>query len=421
MSLLAALLFSTVARADPGVIVNEASITRSFGPPSNISGYKNTWINFNDCVNDLVLTFPLVETGLPAASSRLQAWVGGTDDCADKAKRGDGALPVCWPAYNGDLPQTQNPNIQLHVRDILSQLGQSTKSTTFTPGTADLCTNNSLPAGETKYTLYFLWLNGSDNTAIGTPAKVALSVDLNGPTPPGSVSAGIGDTALIVNWAASGDTTVQSYTVYCDPPAAGNPAPDATPTTTTTDAGFTLVCVDGGFSDGGFDDSGDALPGSPLDGGCTEVPNSSTTTPPSSKCPSKILIPSGGTQTKDEAGTTQTVGAKQTFIDSAYACGSAGSATSTGTTVKNLVNGTFYTIAVAGTDNFGNVGPLSDPDCKTPQLVVDFWSEYRAAGGLAGGGFCNVDGVGAPASAAPLLVFGGWAVVSMIRRRRKKK
>jgi hypothetical protein len=135
-------------------------------------------------------------------------------------------------------------------------------------------------------------------------------------------------------------------------------------------------------------------------------------------------VSGGGTQTTNEAGQVSIVGGTQRFIDPAYIClpgqQPSGGPTTTTLTCPNLVNGTVYTVAVAGIDSFGNTGPLSTPDCKTPMAVTDFWNTYRQDGGQAGGGFCSVNDLGASATAAPMIVFGVWAVLAVARRRKKR-
>jgi len=48
-----------------------------------------------------------------------------------------------------------------------------------------------------------------------------------------------------------------------------------------------------------------------------------------------------------------------------------------------------WACGVAGTDNLGNPGVLSNVLCAVPEPVTDFFEAYRNAGGLAGGGFCQ--------------------------------
>jgi uncharacterized protein (TIGR03382 family) len=72
-------------------------------------------------------------------------------------------------------------------------------------------------------------------------------------------------------------------------------------------------------------------------------------------------------------------------FNSKYECGSYTGNSGTTVVGGGLTNNKEYAVAVAATDKYGNVGPLSPTLCETPQETTDFWEEYKAAGGLAGG------------------------------------
>jgi hypothetical protein len=421
------LVWPRAARAQT-VTLNAAAVTRS----APLSGHNLlNWVNFNDCSTNLVLTFPLVLSpdAVTNGSLQLEAWAGPTSaTCSDKSTRTapGQASQVCWSIHNGAINKAATVNLAVPIQDILSQFGQTASQQPYKPGTPDTCQNSALPNGPTNINVwFFLTQAGADLS--GTAAQYQVSVDVRGPSPPSSVSAGIGDTALIVDWTPSGDPDTQGYIVYVDPPPNGNkPTADSAPPPSTTDAGTTLVCHDGGFTDGGFDDSGDALPGAPIDGGCTLEPNSSSggssgTVGGGTNCPSSVLVSGGGTTTTDEAGNSTTVGGTQRYVDPAYIGANQGSPSSTHATVANLTNKQLYTVAVAGIDNYGNTGPLGDPRCNTPEEILDFWDQYKKDSGGAGGGFCSVDGASLSATATPVVIFGVWTVLGIVRRRRNKK
>jgi hypothetical protein len=46
---------------------------------------------------------------------------------------------------------------------------------------------------------------------------------------------------------------------------------------------------------------------------------------------------------------------------------------------------------VAARDLVGNAGTLSELACASPKDVIDFFENYRDAGGMAGGGICSID------------------------------
>lgn len=90
-------------------------------------------------------------------------------------------------------------------------------------------------------------------------------------------------------------------------------------------------------------------------------------------------------------------------------------------TLKSLMNGTTYTVAMAALDKVDNLGPLSEFKCDTPEATESFFDAYRDAGGQAGGGcgLCSAGGdtrPGLPALAGGAIAF---AVFAARRRRRR--
>jgi hypothetical protein len=84
---------------------------------------------------------------------------------------------------------------------------------------------------------------------------------------------------------------------------------------------------------------------------------------------------------------------------------------------ENLENNVTYEVAVAGVDNFYNVGLLSESTCEAPQLVTDFYEAYREAGGQGGGGFCAI-GAGRSRGFAAFLALGALALYARRRSAR---
>jgi hypothetical protein len=76
-------------------------------------------------------------------------------------------------------------------------------------------------------------------------------------------------------------------------------------------------------------------------------------------------------------------------------------------------------VAVAATDRFGNLGPLSSVFCEIPEPTTDFWETYKGAGGAAGGSLCSVEGPGFPIGSVAVTTLFGLAVVGTLRRRRR--
>jgi hypothetical protein len=170
--------------------------------------------------------------------------------------------------------------------------------------------------------------------------------------------------------------------------------------------------------------------GPPITGACgsavltggTVLDASMTTTQP-------VLDQDGNTI---EGGSATTTGGGVSTIPCAYGihlgsnCYSGGDVTITGEpsssyTIPGLTNGVWYNVVVAAVDGSGNVGPPSPEVCDYPAPVSDFWKTYRNAGGQAGGGFCALETLGAPAGASFALGVAGAGLLAAVRRRRRVK
>jgi hypothetical protein len=85
--------------------------------------------------------------------------------------------------------------------------------------------------------------------------------------------------------------------------------------------------------------------------------------------------------------------------------------------VKSLVNYEVYACGVAGIDEFGNLGALSELTCGAPVEVTGYFDAYRAAGGRAGGGYCSFGRAGFTAVVGAPFVLA--ALAALLRRRRR--
>jgi len=86
-------------------------------------------------------------------------------------------------------------------------------------------------------------------------------------------------------------------------------------------------------------------------------------------------------------------------------------------TISGLKDNSQYNVVVAAVDGFGNIGPPSAEGCNSPAPIEDFWKIYRNDGGMAGGGLCSLEEIGARGpSTAGLLLFGGCGAL-LVRRR----
>jgi hypothetical protein len=259
------------------------------------------------------------------------------------------------------------------------------------------------------------------------------------------VSIADGDTLFVVNWTANTDTDTAGYDLFMDP-IPGQESLDASTDATIFHAPQTVcqtttvpVSSDAGDASDGASSDAAAESGTTtlVDAGCTTLnTGGSTSTGTQSACNSAILASgfdagsSGTGTTVDEAGNVVSTESGAAGISTIPTANLVNPNSATGTTVAGVSNGTYtitglqngvtYTVVVAAVDGSGNVGLASGEACDYPAPVDDFWKIYREAGGQAGGGFCALEAVGAPAGSSLALLGLGASAVAVVRRRRRR-
>lgn len=397
--------------------------------------YTPEGVSYQDCVEDQRIAFPLQMSGF-VGNATLQAWASLSGaDCGDNAIRTSG-VKQCWQLISG-IPLTTTQTVYIPVRAIMS----GALNPTAPDSSAAICGKVDL----TTIGVQFLYFEPGNTAKAAVNKSISVQVDTVGPAPPTGVRTKPGNGRITVEWdnisGEGGVSVLTGVKVYCDP-SGSTAIPDVTDggrnacsvlarereavanaaattsdagTTTTTDASTsatvqsispacTLTPIDSGpdGGDAGFvevcdDDAGTSTPEAPTD----------------LTCSSTNIAPTDGTTVTPSAA-----------FDGCFSCGSITG--NTGTTVvaeavrgTPLTNNRTYTLAVASTDAFNNVGPLSTVVCQYPEETNDFWEAYRSAGGRAGGG-CAASG---DAPIGSLAAFGaaGAVVASMLRRRRSSK
>jgi hypothetical protein len=429
-------------------------------------------VNYEDCEANLSFEFTLSLSAL-YPNYNLVAWAGPVD-CTAAAAR-ESANAACWPLTAGPIPQNGatddagalTTTVKLRMQDIVSHAGVSGPITpSYSAATSAACLAQSETA-QNPIAIYFFF---TDSVAPGNAIGVAQAYPIVADTRAENVGesgftvAQQIDSQLTVSITAAADPDTLTYNIYCDPPpgketvvnqvpydAASNngvcvspPAADAAPSAPSADAGDT---GDGGgdaASDAGTTSAADSAPPPVVlddaGGNPCGVPLGDSGVPDYGSCsPGSVLQPGGGSLTStlvpetDDAGVELTddagaviyveagvvTGGKQTLgIPSQYLCGTVAVGNPT-YTITGLRDGYYYTIAVAAVDGAGNIGPLATA-CGEPVQLADFWYNYTAAGGQAGGGYCSAaEGVGVPAGTSGLgvLMFAG--IVAVVRKRRR--
>jgi hypothetical protein len=404
-------------------------------------------VNYQDCAADINLEFTLLVGGLPCTDT-IWVWAGTTDCTQVSARERNSGSTQCWPvAQIGAFAMSQTSTANIRARDIVAHLSDSaTSSTTFTPASPDLddlsaCHSQDAP-GSVGLTIDFMAMEPDGQTVDGTSAAYTLNGDLVGPYPPTSVTAGVGENVIIVNWTPAVDSTIQGYNVYCQPlgsvgadtgtllPEASLVCPDTSTTTTVDDATVTTASDAADCHYVNLLDSGGAGASS-----CVSAGNILKN--------AYAITPSGFISDGGEGGIVETVGIDSSTDGSSvptgavgistippqYLCGQVGGNTTSSLNVTTLgfdgsptiKDGVEYAVTVAAFDDDGNVGIISDLSCVTPSPVIDFWTAYTMAGGQAGGGFCALQGAGMPVSSSLFGIGMGATVVGIARRRRRRR
>jgi len=223
--------------------------------------------------------------------------------CDVTVNRPPSANATCWQVYSKQ-PDDVIQSIEFSVQDFLRGRTRAGVANDDTPPTAEAaCEATSSVSSAQTLQAYVTLIDA--NNVVGAQASSRFAYRLNG-SPPPEFSVSSGDGQLILNFTPGAiqlDAHFAGTQFFCDPPPG-----DPNATANATDAG-----------------SEDVM--------CR---------------PSVELI--GGSS----AASLQHL-----------RCGEAKADVTRGI-ADGLVNGVPYTVAVAAVDNFGNVGPLSPPQCEVP-------------------------------------------------------
>lgn len=406
------LLYVTPARAQAAIsVANETSLPRVDTNGAQIGKRDRNLnpeaVNFQDCKDNQRIRFTLQMSGF-VADAVIQVYASNSGvDCGVNTNR-SGASQQCWQVSE-NVPLQALVNVDIPVRKIMSGVSP------FTAVAPDSSENACGKVNLATLAVQFLYFAPGNLNAPASKKDVAVTVDTVGPKPPTGLKTKPGSGRLFVSWdnisGEGGVTSLTAVRAYCT-------ASTATASkTTTTDASCTFVPREASVVDSGDPDAEAGVEDAGFDEVCTD---GGTVTEQGSEC----SAPEFESASSGEGGSNGVVPDKA-FNDK-YLCGE--SVGATGTTVQAdgiagvpLTNLKSYAVAVAATDQFGNVGVLSDVLCETPEETTDFWEGYRSAGGQAGGGFCTTTAVGLPAGSAAALAIVCAMAISSLRRRTKDR
>jgi hypothetical protein len=396
-----------LARAQSITIFQQASLPRLDASEKQVAkrdlAFNPEGVSYQDCKDGQKIRFTLQLAGFATggAVGALEVWAGlSGNDCQDQTRR-VGAAATCWK-LGPNIPLQLQVDAIIGVREIMKGALNPQKL----DDSEKICGQVDL----TKIAVNFLYFAPGNPGTPAARAPVEISVDTIGPPPLSGVSVLPGNTRLNVRWNSVGEGGVQDLVnvrVFCAPVGSDQTSTETVcsdPKPVTDDAGTD----DAGTDDAGTDDAG--TDAGAEDGGCT------TKTTTKAACSAAAFATDGG---------TDTIVPDKAFVD-AFKCGELGGANGSGVTArefkgKPLENRTTYAVAVAGTDSFGNGGTLSTVVCDYPEQTTDFWSEYRGAGGQAGGGYCSTPAAGSAAGSGVVAGVAALSLVSILRRRMQRK
>lgn len=404
------LCLPSIARAQAIGVFQEQSLPRIDKDGKTVAKrpitLKPEGVNYQDCIDDQKIRFPL-QLGSFEGNASLQVWAGlGGADCKNQQNR-TGINATCWPLVTG-VPLQVNPIVDIPVRAIMSGAPPFKPAEPATG--ADMCGKIDLA----QISVQFLYFSPGQLATPSQSKDMAVEVDTIGPAAPTGLRTEPGNGRITVRWdnisGEGGLSVLTGVRVYCDEVTGGGTTPPPADSGTTNE---------------------------PAEASCEEVPNEPDANFPDADAgTTTVCEDAGSSTTEDEAGTPSTATScsspnwgsdiiPDAEFNAKFGCGQiTGNA---GTSViaeklggQSLKNRTAdspevtYAVAVAATDAFNNVGPLSSPICEYPEPTTDFWENYRKAGGDAGGG-CTTSG--APIGSMSAMTVIGLVAFSALRRR----
>jgi hypothetical protein len=312
---------------------------------------------------------------------------------------------------------------------------------------------------------------------------LTFTADLVGPPPPSGLGIQDGDTTFTVSWTPNNDGDTQGYDVFVDPPSGTHPeggtslsqqvlyCPDSGAATVADAADADASSADDGSESSDAATSEDAASEAEAEAAAADAASSdamlaaetASAGTDASTFDACVPVNAGGGASSATAGCTSTALTAPAVFTAGYvvetddAGGDSGASTANGgiasltcqylqggacsastpayantgspsvtglsgssLAITGLTNGYLYNVVVAAVDGSGNVGPQTPAEaCDQPEPINDFYKTYRLDGGSAGGGFCDLEAVGAPTGASIMSMGLGAVAFGLARRRRK--
>lgn len=335
-----------------------AAITVSQVDRTNSDHLQGTthYINHSDCSTAEGFTFTLTGQAVDDA-----VVIHGTSTGADCSVEAPDAGLDCHNLLSSTTLTSTTTTVALTAMQIATGSGISTIDSSCAD-TATAQTHN--------VTLYIV--NATDSTS----TTLEITVDTDGPEAPSSVSASVNDSGK-VDVTFGSVTDAATYKAYCqksdEAGSEGTGGTDGTGGSSTTTSGT------GGDASGGAGGTG-GTGGAGGTGGTGGAGGTGTGGSNFYGADTGGSSSDSATCTLDSSATCETLTQVSDSLLTAEVTGLSA------ITVSGLEDCVVYSCVVVATDEYGNEGNVSETTCGLSGPVTDFFENYRALGGKAGGG-----------------------------------
>jgi hypothetical protein len=143
--------------------------------PLRPANEKPSWVDLQDCQDDIHLQFTVLESGLPCFDN-IQVWAGTVDCTQAAARQSNSGQAHCWPVdATGAFAMAESTTGDIRARDIVGPMDSPEPPATYTPAGANAC-QSLLASGPSTcksvpLSLYFMAVQPDGLTVDGTSAR----------------------------------------------------------------------------------------------------------------------------------------------------------------------------------------------------------------------------------------------------------
>jgi hypothetical protein len=196
--------------------------TNAYAYPFRAANLNPNDINFQDCEDDIQLTFSLLESGggTTDAPDILQVWAG-TTDCTQTTARSGAESPFCWQVAVAEQ-FNQTATIDIFARSLTRYIDSTLSSVpndgnpVIGPNQPESACHTQTSSGQVALNIYFMFLPNTGDATPDASYTYSLNADLVGPLAPYNLTAGIGQQLLLLNWSSQVDPTIQGFQIFAE-------------------------------------------------------------------------------------------------------------------------------------------------------------------------------------------------------------